>query len=618
MRQNRVQFQPSLTFGGSGMTAFLSSLLIALLFLVVLILSHTTGVPAWLAHPGARVHVSDWVLGAGCVLSAIAAFSRLPARRRRRLPTASIRSFQCLQSKGDFDGDVVAMRLAVMIEQEAGTKRKALELITSTPAPSIDLKLGAAGSISVPVAWLKGAWRWLRAREVIQAEGIICDQTKPGSILMSIAGQQYRTPIAEDSVGIERALAWMARILLQSLAPMRLARRYRTEMNYPAAVQVYNAHLQQRGRVAQIELELAGVELESGRYDRAAARLQGLERQKLTEAQKCEVCRLMGMIHLQRGEYEDCEKRIRAGLAIAEERVPGAGHRHGRRRKPVVLTSPKAAFFQLRATLASARDDLETAEKQWLAVVDAIKEELQKHIQSPLGPEIRGWSQLEDEVGAALQTADLFPLVYNLCDAWLNRALCLERLQRTGGEGSELDDNFGSAISALRPLRLLNEPYAEIVGARCHRAYAASLERCQLTDRAKMFLDTALRLGDAAASAIVAESPYHLSEPAIPYWLAWIHLGRVDCLQRKIRLTGGDGAEKQILESEKQKAITDSSGNLNVLSMYPDWFCEAQAAYGKAALARCREMWRPQCSVWRWPRPTRTTTSVCIRMWRSG
>lgn len=568
------------------MRAFLSWLLISLACLTLIVLSHTLGLPVWLQQRTWLLRGLHIALLAGFLMSGIGACYRWPSWRRRRLPTAAIEPFRCLQSGGKFDGEVVAMRLAAMIEQEAGTKRKSLELISSTPSPSIDVKLGAAGSISVPAAWLKIVWRWISARDVIQAQGIICDQATPGSIVVSMGGVQYRYPIDADNVGIERTLAWIARALLQFLTPMRMARRYAMEMNYPAASQVYNAHLLQRGALPEIQLELAGVELASCRYDRAFARLQLTGQQKLSDAQKAELCRLMGTVHLRRGEYEQCAASIRAGMAsFKAEAQPSRRRKHRPWKKAVVLTAQKAAFHQLRAVLAIAQDDLESAEKEWMRVVDAIKEELQRHIQSPLGA-IGGWSQLEDELSAARGMNDLFPLVYNLCDAWLNRALCLERLHRPGGEDSDLDNSFGAALSSLRSLRLLNETYALTVGARCHRAYARSLQRCGYIDRMKSYLDTALSFGDAAVKAVTYESPYHLNEPAIPCGLAWIHLGRVDCLQRRMAMLSEGAPEKQSLTMQRDQAVAECNRNLAMLgNIIPDWFYEAEASYGQAALA---------------------------------
>ena len=72
------------------------------------------------------------------------------------------------------------------MEQE-GVKNPALEVLSSSPEPSFEFKLGQGG-LSVSLSALKSAWNAIRAREVIRVRGIIFDTAKPVSIVVSIKG----------------------------------------------------------------------------------------------------------------------------------------------------------------------------------------------------------------------------------------------------------------------------------------------------------------------------------------------------------------------------------------------------------------------------------------------
>ena len=550
----------------------LSLLCLCLSFLLFYAIAHPQ---LSLAHYAWEFRALEILFGSATAITGFAAFYRWPARRRRSLPTAIIEPFRCVNAPATLDGNAISILLHGMMEQE-GVKNPALEVLSSSPEPSFEFKLGQGG-LSVSLSALKSAWNAIRAREVIRVRGIIFDTAKPVSIVVSIKGVRSRYPVADNSPDMEVALFGIARVLLQHLAPTLLARRYYLEGNYPKAIQVYHRYLAQVRNLREIELDLSRVELESFRINRALTRLKHIHKKGVPRTARVELSRLMADAHFRMGDYEECKKLSEKMLKeVRQASAPSWRDRLLTRGRAVALVTQEAAFCQLLASVYTCQDKFGEAAEQWGAVTRAIVKELERQFHSSL----EDWSHVEDEISAGAETSELFPLVYNLCWAWLNRALCFERLGASGRDAAV--QGFESARNALRPLNVVDSVSALRLAPRCYLAYARHWERQENKANMTTCLETALKLGDEASRKMSADAPNRPDDISVTINLAWIHLRRFDSLHRMIqsgiRPSGSDPEEL------KDEALRECGKSLTLLSGYHDKSYQAEAGYGWAGL----------------------------------
>jgi tetratricopeptide (TPR) repeat protein len=513
-------------------------------------------------------HAIELLLAMLIFVLVLGAVYRWPPRRSHELPVAGIEPFRCVRLRGKFNGEALAARLLGLIDQEStpGASR-----YSPADAPSeVQFKLGEGG-LSIPVAVLKQVWTSFRAREVIKVRGIVEDQSNPISILLqfnrSCRRDEQRRPTAEtttvrvelsdEPLGLDEALFQASRDLLTHLDPIRLARRYWGESNYLPAIRLFKAQIAKAGVGAEIELELAKVELECHRSDSALAHLLHVKKNAVPENLRQDLNTLMARAYFSRGEYDKCEEVTQEAL------------------KQSHTVDQAAALYSQLATVSACKEDYDLALRQWDEAKKACLGELGRRLDSP---GLDDWSQLVDEVGVASERSNLFPLVSDLYHIFRNEALCLWRL------GNDPTASFRNADRALVALNLVDPLQARPrqLGARLHRAYAAHRQSRNDSEEADQVLKAALTWEDEAIQKYKSEMRYRLGDVGILIRLAWSYFGRFDCLHRILQTARE--SDKPQLEQERKNTLSECKNKLNEIAQAADKHYQAEVAYANACL----------------------------------
>lgn len=531
---------------------FLAAFVLLLAAAVLLSLVATPNRVVSMNQTARWVRALDGFLAAVVAGLGIAAYFRWPSRRRRLPLLVEVESFQTLRTRKGLTGSGFAALLESYLRGTTGPSP--VSFVFSPPPAGDDIEIKG---VKIPIRALRAVWRTLEARKMFKIRGFVDNVSGNELIRVDLNGTAFLSvPVPAGSAGVDLALWEIARQITRVIDPIRLAHWYWVENNYIPAIQLYREYIAKAGPAADVEFALAQVELASDRSDSALARLEHLRLTELPDAQRKSFRILKASIHFSRGEYEECER-----LAYDELSRSPTGEQAG-------------ASYSLLGRISMCRRDYATAERQWLFARDVLVEELCRRLSISDWEQVT-WQQLQDELGTASENKyELFNIVWSLCDSYLSRGLCLQRLEQS------TEDEFWLALEAVRAMNLvglgnIRPGTPRQLGARIHRAYASTV-----VDHAQRqhILRAALEWEKDAIKWFEIERQRQPRDVGVLTRLAWSYFGTFQCLTR-LGDSAGDEAVQQ--RDEALRACIDTLALINQAERH----YEAELAFAHACVA---------------------------------
>ena len=493
----------------------------------------------------------------------MAAYFHWPPRRAREPWIVEIEAFQSLPVRGGMSGTGFAVLLELYLRSYLfKDQRKVAPSPVSflySPPPSgeyVEIK-----GIKIPARVLRAVWQTIKARRVFKIRGVV-DETVdeiPSRKLIRLdlnSDTLVSVAVLDDPLGLDAAILEIANKIARAVDPIRLAEWSWGRQNYLLAIQVYREYIAREGSDPEIEFALAQVELSCDRADSALTRLNKIKPAELRELSQKNFSTLKASIHFNRGEYTVCNTVAREVLT----------------RSPADVQA--GAIYSLQAKLSICNRDYATAEQQWLLSRNALVEELCTRLSISEWKRVN-WDQLQDELGILSENKyELFNIVLSLCEAYLSRGLCLQRLQQ------DTISDFRLALEAVRAMNLIS--WGEIMpgtprhlGARIHRAYASTLADSVLREQA---LRTARTWEKDAIKWLEIERQRQPQDFGVLTRLAWSYFGEFQCLSR----LGSSASEE---DAQQQDQAMDACRNILSLINSPERHYEAEVAFVNACIA---------------------------------